>query len=141
MGPGEYGPVLRGRRAGSGGLDVLDEPRHERYPASQPEWLGPASPGRGDGGACRNCAGLYERRDAFEARRDLQAWLEKWQAKYPKLCAWVEANIEETWSFYQLPLPHHKHLKSTNMLERFNQEIKRRTLVVRIFPDEASCLR
>ena len=35
----------------------------------------------------------------------------------------------------------HKHLKSTNRLERFNQEIKRRMLVVRIFPDEASCLR
>ena len=32
-------------------------------------------------------------------------------------------------------------MKSTNLLERFNQEIKRRTLVVRIFPDEASCLR
>src|SRR5204863_446984 len=76
-----------------------------------------------------------------EARRDLQAWLEKWSVKYPKLCAWVEANIEETWSFYQLPLAHHKHMKSTNMLERFNQEIKRRTLVVRIFPDQASCLR
>ena len=53
----------------------------------------------------------------------------------------MEANIEETWTFYRLPLAHHKHLKSTNLLERFNQEIKRRTLVVRIFPDEASCLR
>jgi putative transposase len=42
---------------------------------------------------------------------------------------------------YRLPVAHHKHLKSTNLLERFNQEIKRRTLVVRIFPDEASCLR
>src|ERR1700754_1737644 len=42
-----------------------------------------------------------------------------------------------------LPLPqqHHKHLKSTNMLERINQELKRRTLVVRIFPNAASCLR
>lgn len=38
-------------------------------------------------------------------------------------------------------MAHHKHLKSTNLLERFNQEIKRRTLVVRIFPNEASCLR
>mgnify|MGYP006191520133 CR=1 FL=1 len=38
-------------------------------------------------------------------------------------------------------LQHHKHLKSTNMLERLNQEIKRRTLVVRIFPNTASCLR
>ena len=32
-------------------------------------------------------------------------------------------------------------MKSTNMLERFNEEIKRRTRVVRIFPNEASCLR
>ncbi|OLC32842.1 MAG: hypothetical protein AUH28_11600 [Acidobacteria bacterium 13_1_40CM_56_16] len=40
-----------------------------------------------------------------------------------------------------MPLPHHKHLKSTNMLERLNEEIKRRTLVVRIFPDASSCLR
>ena len=53
----------------------------------------------------------------------------------------TESNIEQTWTYYQLPLSHHKHLKSINMLERFNQEIKRRTLVVRIFPDEASCLR
>jgi putative transposase len=83
----------------------------------------------------------YERRDVEEARRDLKSWLEKWAAKYPKLCAWVEAHIEETWSFYRLPRAHHKHLKSTNLLERFNQEIKRRTLVVRIFPDEASGLR
>ena len=84
---------------------------------------------------------MYERRDVEEARRDLKSWLEKWAAKYPKLCEWVEANIEETWTYYQLPLAHHKHLKSTNLLERFNQEIKRRTLVVRIFPNEASCLR
>ena len=98
-------------------------------------------PRKADESCLQELRWMYERRDAFEARRDLKAWLEKWQAKYPKLCAWVEANIEETWSFYQLPLAHHKHLKSTNMLERFNQEIKRRTLVVRIFPDEASCLR
>lgn len=38
-------------------------------------------------------------------------------------------------------MTHHKHLKSSNLLERFNREIKRRTLMVRIFPDEASCLR
>lgn len=84
---------------------------------------------------------LYERRDVEEARRDLQAWLEKWGEKYPKLCAWVETNIEETWTFYRLPREHHQHLKSTNVLERFNQELKRRTLVVRIFPGEESCQR
>jgi hypothetical protein len=40
------------------------------------------------------------------------------------LVVWVEENIEETLSFYRLPRQHHKHLKSTNMLERLNEEIK-----------------
>jgi transposase-like protein len=84
---------------------------------------------------------LYDRRDAAEARLHLRAWLERWAAKYPKLCAWVEDSIEETWTFYRQPREHHKHLKSTNLLERLNQELKRRTHVVRIFPNEQSCLR
>jgi putative transposase len=84
---------------------------------------------------------IYDRRDLTEVRRDIAAWLAKWQTKYPKLCDWVEDNIEETLAYYRLPLPHHKHMKSTNMLERLNQEIKRRTHVVRIFPNTESCLR
>jgi putative transposase len=84
---------------------------------------------------------IYERRNVQEARQDLAAWLTKWESRYPKLCEWVENNIEETLTFYRLPQAHHKHLKSTNMLERLNEELKRRTLVVRIFPNAASCLR
>lgn len=84
---------------------------------------------------------LYDRRNAAEARRDLAAWLAKWQSRYPAACDWVEANIEETFTFYRLPASHHKHMKSTNMLERLNQELKRRTHIVRIFPNEQSCLR
>jgi putative transposase len=84
---------------------------------------------------------IYDRRELAEVRRDLAQWLAKWQGKYAKLCAWVEDNIEETLTYYRLPLAHHKHMKSTNMLERLNQEIKRRTLVVRIFPNADSCLR
>jgi putative transposase len=84
---------------------------------------------------------LYDRRNIEEALRDLAAWLEKWHGKYSKLCDWVEANIEQTLTFYRLPREHHKHLKSTNMLERLNEEIRRRTRVIRIFPNEASCLR
>lgn len=98
-------------------------------------------PRKADDDCLQELRWMYERRDVEEARRDLKQWLEKWLAKYPKLCAWAEANIEETWTFYRLPVAHHKHLKSTNLLERFNQEIKRRTLVVRIFPNESSCLR
>jgi putative transposase len=84
---------------------------------------------------------FYDRRDLAEVKRDLAQWIAKWQAKYPKLVDWVENNIEQTLSFYRLPLPHHKHMKSSNMLERLNQEIKRRTLVVRIFPNPQSCRR
>lgn len=98
-------------------------------------------PRKADDDCLQELRWMYERRDVEEARRDLGQWLEKWEGKYPKLCGWVEGNIEETWTFYRLPREHHKHLKSTNLLERFNQEIKRRTRVVRIFPDEASCLR
>lgn len=98
-------------------------------------------PRKGDPNCMMELRWIYNRHDAQEARRDLTAWLAKWGDKYSKLCNWVEANIEETFSFYRLPKEHHKHMKSTNMLERLNQEIKRRTLVVRIFPNEASCLR
>lgn len=84
---------------------------------------------------------LYDRHDVNEARHDLSQWLERWSGPHRKLCDWVEANIEETFTFYRLPRTHHKHLKSTNLLERFNQELKRRTHVVRIFTDEACCLR
>jgi putative transposase len=98
-------------------------------------------PKRADDDCMKELRWLYDRRDLEEARRDLTGWLSKWQGKYPKLCNWVEENIEETLTFYRLPLAHHKHLKSTNMLERLNEEIKRRTHVVRIFPHEKSCLR
>ena len=84
---------------------------------------------------------IYDRRSIAEARQDLAAWLRKWAERYPKLCDWVEGNIEETLTFYRLPRQHHKNLKSTNLLERLNEEIKRRTLVVRIFPNTAACLR
>ena len=98
-------------------------------------------PRKADDDCLRELRWLYERRNVKEALSDLASWIEKWQARYPKLCDWVEENIEETLTFYRLPAVHHKHMKSTNMLERLNQEIKRRTNVVRIFPNEASCLR
>jgi putative transposase len=98
-------------------------------------------PRKGDDDCLMELRWLYDRRDLEEARRDLAAWLGKWTARYPKLCLWVEENIDSTLSFYRLPREHHKHLKSTNMLERLMEERKRRTLVVRIFPNGESCLR
>lgn len=98
-------------------------------------------PRKGDDDCLRELRWIYERRNLGEARNDLVAWITKWESRYAKLVAWVEENIEETLTFYRLPPQHHKHLKSTNMLERLNEELKRRTHVVRIFPNAASCLR
>src|SRR5215469_7264899 len=91
--------------------------------------------------ACRSCAGSTT---GVRSRRPARTWplgSPKWGVRYPKLVGWVEETIEETLTFYRLPRQHHKHLKSTNMLERFNEEIKHRTHVVRIFPNAEACLR
>jgi putative transposase len=98
-------------------------------------------PRKGDDDCLQELRWLYDRRDLKEAQADLSAWLKRWEGRYPRLTDWVEANIGETLTFYRLPRQHHKHLKSTNMLERLNEEIKRRTRVVRIFPNPESCLR
>lgn len=98
-------------------------------------------PRKADDDCLQELRWLYDRRNLAEARADLAQWLARWQGKYPKLTDWAEETIEETFTFYRLPRRHHKHLKSTNMLERFNEEIRRRTYVVRIFPNAPSCLR
>jgi transposase-like protein len=98
-------------------------------------------PRKADDDCLQELRWLYDRRCVEEARRDLAAWIAKWGSRYPRLVAWAEETIEETLTFYRLPRQHHKHLKSTNMLERLNEEIRRRTYVVRIFPNSASCCR
>ncbi len=98
-------------------------------------------PRKHDDDCLKELGWLYERRNVKEARSDLKAWIERWQGRYAKLVAWVEENIEETLTYFSLPQAHHRNMKSTNMLERFNEEIRRRTRVVRIFPNEPSCLR
>ena len=98
-------------------------------------------PRKGDDDCLVELRWIYDRFSLEEAHKDITLWIERWQERYPKLVDWVEANIYETLTFYSFPRSHRKHLKSTNMLERVNEEIKRRTLVVRIFPNQASALR
>lgn len=59
----------------------------------------------------------------------------------PKISQWIDEEIEFCLTVYDLPASHRFRMKSTNMLERFNQEMKRRSRVIRIFPNETSCLR
>ena len=98
-------------------------------------------PRKADDDCLQELRWIYDRRDCAEAQQDLRNWIERWGPRYPKLVDWVEENIEQTLTFYSFPRAHHKHIKSTNMLERFNQELKRRSHVVRIFPNEAALLR
>ena len=76
-----------------------------------------------------------------EARNKLQAAVAALDKRYPKVAALLDEHGEEILAVYQLPESHRRNMRTTNMLERENQELKRRTRVVRIFPSEASCLR
>jgi putative transposase len=71
----------------------------------------------------------------------LRAAVETLAGTYPEVAALVEAAGEEILAVYALPEHHRTQLRSTNLLERYQQELKRRTRVVRIFPNGASCLR
>lgn len=122
-------------------MEVLPEAYWQRCYVHFLRNAGDHLPRKADDDCITELRWLYERRDIKEARADLAAWLSKWGDKYKKLCVWVEESIEETLTFYRLPRQHHKHMRSTNLLERFNQEIKRRTHIVRIFPNAQSCLR
>lgn len=59
----------------------------------------------------------------------------------PKLAAWLEENLAQGLTVFALPTTHQKRMRTSNALERVNQELKRRTRVARLFPNEASLLR
>ena len=65
----------------------------------------------------------------------------RWRVSHPKVAELLEEHIEECLSCLAFPESHRRRVRTTNGLERLNQEIKRRTRVVRIFPNRTSCLR
>jgi len=77
--------------------------------------------------------------EAFRRTEILKTFLV--EKKKHDVADWLDENIEETLTVLELPPEHRKKMKSTNMLERVNQEFKRRSKVVRIFPNVESCLR
>lgn len=76
-----------------------------------------------------------------QAQNNLDSFIKTWQSKEPKLTSWAEENIPQGFAVFELPKKHRRHLRTSNLIERINQELKRRSRVVRIFPNEASCLR
>ncbi|MGH9486452.1 MAG: IS256 family transposase [Terriglobales bacterium] len=75
------------------------------------------------------------------ARAALSSAIADLEQKAPKVARLLEEHGEEILGVYALPETHQKRMRTTNMLERQNQELKRRTRVVRVFPHEQSCLR
>lgn len=76
-----------------------------------------------------------------EARQGLEALAKEHEAERPEFADWLLTEGEETLSCFHFPAEHRRRIRTTNGLERVNQETKRRTRVVRIFPHPASCLR
>ena len=66
---------------------------------------------------------------------------DRWHENHPQVAEHIEEHIEECLSCLSFPESHRRRIRTTNGQERLNQEIKRRTRVVRIFPNRESCLR
>ena len=79
--------------------------------------------------------------DRESAMRIADITAERWRPRYPKAAALIEDHIEECLAVLAFPASHRQRLRTTNGLERLNEEIKRRTRVIRIFPNRESCLR
>jgi len=84
---------------------------------------------------------IYHASDYTTAQIRLQNIIEQLSDRYPDLIEFIEETFEDTLSVYHFPIGHRRRLRTTNSLERLNEEIRRRTRVVRIFPNRKSCLR
>ncbi len=84
---------------------------------------------------------IFNAKDAVDAQVELDRFYDTYKDTAPKLADWAEDNIPESLAVFQLPREHQKRMRTTNMLERQNKEIKRRTRVATLFPNEASLLR
>ena len=84
---------------------------------------------------------IFQAPDRAEADRLLEKFLDRYADCAPALVEWAEHNLPEGLTVFAFEQRHRRRLRTTNLLERLHQEIKRRTRVATLFPNEASCLR
>jgi transposase-like protein len=84
---------------------------------------------------------IFNAPDRAEADHLLAKFLDRYENTAPKLVQWAEENLPQGFTVFDFPASHRRRLRTTNLLERMNEEIRRRTRVARLFPNEASCLR
>ena len=81
---------------------------------------------------------LFKVRREKTARALAEEFVELYGKRFPKAVAVFEAGIGDALSYLSFPGSHHARIRTTNMLERLFQEVKRRTRVVGVFPNEIS---
>jgi len=89
----------------------------------------------------RDLRRVFDADEPAEAERRLKEVVARHQKTAPQLAAWLEHAIPEALTVLTIPATHRRRLRTTNSLERLNREIKRRTRVATLFPNEASLLR
>jgi putative transposase len=88
------------------------------------------------------CAIAWAAPNREEAEARLVKRIDALRSKAPKLAQWLEETAHETLAYFVLPAGVHRtRLRTTNSIEHDHAEIRRRTRVVRIFPNEASLVR
>jgi putative transposase len=84
---------------------------------------------------------IFNSPDGQEAQRRLEATATAYRKTAPRLADWLESSLPERLTIFDFPEPHRRHLRTTNLLENLNREVRRRTRVATLFPNEASLLR
>lgn len=84
---------------------------------------------------------IFQASSSDAAKHKLTQFMKDWASSEPKLVSWAEENLSQGFTVFEHPKKFRKHLRTTNPIERINQELKRRSSVVRIFPNENACLR
>ena len=81
---------------------------------------------------------VFNATDLLAAQHQLKTIAAKYKESAPNLADWLESNVPESLTVFALPEPQRKKLRTSNSLERLNKEIKRRTRVATLFPNEKS---
>jgi putative transposase len=89
----------------------------------------------------RDISSIFNAPDRHEAERLLAKNVEAYAESAPRLAEWMETNIPEGLAVFALPVHQRRRMRTSNVLERLNRELKRRTRVATLFPNEASLLR
>jgi putative transposase len=145
------------KRRGLSGVELVVSDDHEGLKAAIARHFQGAAHQRCQVHYTRNLLGMVGAKSRKELAEDLRGVFaapnrevalglaseltDRWRGSHPEIAKHVEEHIEECLTCLTFPEGHRKRIRTTNGLERFNQELKRRTRVIRIFPNREACLR